>query len=286
MALLQIGGRLRDLGGGLTVRRVLPSAARQGVGPFVFLDHLGPLEVPAGAGHDVLPHPHIGLATVTYLFEGAIVHRDSLGSVQRIEPGAINWMTAGSGIVHSERAPEDLRNRPHRLHGLQLWAALPEALEETAPAFAHSPAASLPQAALPGASARVLIGSAFGLSSPVKTFSETLYVEVAAQPGAAVAVPALAPERGVYSVDHLLDIDGELVEAGILAVLPGGREVRIGAPSGARFVIIGGAPVGAHRHMWWNFVSSRPERIERAKLDWQAQRMGRIPGETDWVPLP
>ena len=284
--MIAISGRLRDLGGGFVVRRVLPSAARQGVGPFLFFDHFGPIDVAPGAHHDVRPHPHIGIATVTYLFEGAIVHRDSLGVVQRIEPGAINWMTSGRGIVHSERAPEDLRRVRHRSHGLQLWAALPDAHEEDEPAFMHYPIAVLPEVSLPGIVARVLIGNAFGAASPVRTFSDTLYVDVSAHAGATLDVGPIAIERAIYSVHGELRVDGAPVEPFTMAVLDSGATARIEAPAGARFVVIGGAPIGARRHMEWNFVSSRAERIEQAKRDWTAQRMGAVPGETEWIPLP
>ncbi len=281
-----IEGKLRDLGGGFVVRRVLPSSARQAVGPFLFFDHFGPIDVAPGASHDVRPHPHIGIATVTYLFEGAIMHRDSLGCVQRIEPGAINWMTAGRGIVHSERTPEDLRPLPHRTHGLQLWAALPETHEETQPAFTHYPNAVLPEVSLPGVDARVLVGRAFGVESPVKTFADTLYVDVAARSGSRLDVAPCVEERAVYAVHGRLFIDGAPIEPATMALLDPGTTVRISAPEGARFVIIGGEPIGARRHMEWNFVSSRAERIEAAKRDWSAQRMGVVPGDTEWIPLP
>ena len=284
--LSSIGGKSRDLGGGFVVRRVLPSAGRPAIGPFLFFDHFGPIDVAPGASHDVRPHPHIGIATVTYLFEGAIMHRDSLGCVQRIEPGAINWMTAGRGIVHSERTPEDLRPLPHRVHGLQLWVALPEAHEETEPAFTHYPNAVLPEVSLPGVVARVLVGRAFGTISPVKTFADTLYVDVLAQAGAALDVESGVDERAVYAVHGRLLIDGASFEPATMIVLEPGSTARIEVPEGARFVIIGGAPVGARRHMEWNFVSSRAERIEQAKRDWSAQRMGAVPGESEWIPLP
>ena len=282
--------RLRDLGGGFTVRRLLPSLPTQGVGPFVFFDHMGPITTRPGDNHDVRPHPHIGLSTVTYLFDGAILHRDSLGSVQRIEPGAINWMTAGSGIVHSERAPEDLRGKTYGMHGLQLWAALPKPLEETDPAFFHTPAAELPTWSQPGIRARVLIGNAFGLASPVKTYSATLYVDIAAGAETALTLPSDPShprfERAVYSVDHPIVVDGADVPSFTMAVLAPGTDTTIVAPRGARYVVIGGEPLDGQRTLWWNFVSSSKERIERAKADWQAQRMGSIPGEHEWIPLP
>jgi redox-sensitive bicupin YhaK (pirin superfamily) len=278
--------RLHDLGGGMMVRRLLPAAGRQGVGPFVFFDHFGPMEVRPENNFDVRPHPHIGLATVTYLFEGAMVHRDSLGSTQRIEAGAINWMTAGRGIVHSERRPDDLREHGYALHGLQLWAALPLDREEVEPAFIHTPAGTIPALELGGAHVRVLIGEAFGASSPVATLAETLYLDVNAPPRARLELGPADLERAVYSVHQRLVIDELAVEAGNLALLTPGIASNVLAPEGARFVVIGGAPLDGHRHIWWNFVSSRRERIEQAKEAWAAQRMGTIPGEQEWMPLP
>jgi len=280
--------RARDLGGGFTVRRLLPAFPRQGVGPFVFFDHFGPVTARPEDNHDVRPHPHIGLATVTYLFEGAMLHRDSLSCVQRIEPGAINWMTAGRGIVHSERRPPDLASVTSIAHGLQLWAALPQAFEEAEPSFVHTPAAAIPAWTEGGADVRLLIGEAFGRRSPVATFAPTLYVDVAARPGAVLELPAFgdAFERAVYAVDAPLAVDGADVPPHALAVLAPGAPATIVAPRGGRYVIIGGAPLDGTRFIWWNFVSSRRERIERAKADWTAQRMGAIPGETEWLPLP
>ena len=276
----------KDLGGGFKVRRLLPAAARQGVGPFVFFDHFGPVTATPADNHDVRPHPHIGLATVTYLFEGAILHRDNLGSVQRIEPGAINWMTAGRGIVHSERTPPDLRDRTRVSHGLQLWCALPLSHEEAEPSFHHTPAAELPEYEFDGVTVRVLVGSAFGLNSPVQTSAPTLYVDFAATPGAALDFLPEAEECALYSVGHGIVVDGAPLAPYTLAVIPTDRAARIEAPEGARFVAIGGKPLDAHRHIWWNFVSSSRERIEAAKADWAAQRMGQIPGETEFIPLP
>lgn len=280
--------REKDLGGGFRVRRLLPAFPRQGVGPFVFFDHFGPVTVHPEDRHDVRPHPHIGLATVTYLFEGAMLHRDSLGHVQRIEPGAINWMTAGRGIVHSERRPPDLAGVTHAMHGLQLWAALPQAFEEAAPAFTHTPATALPAWSENGLALRLLVGEAFGRRSPVATFAPTLYLDVAARAGATLALPAFAEgfERAVYSLDAPLAVDGTAVPAHSLACLAPGVDAAISAPEGARFVVIGGAPLDGPRFIWWNFVSTRRERIEAAKADWTAQRMGTIAGETEWIPLP
>lgn len=279
--------RAKDLGGGFTVRRLLPAFHRQAVGPFVFFDHFGPITTRPEDNHDVRPHPHIGLATVTYLFEGAMLHRDSLGFVQRIEPGAVNWMTSGRGIVHSERRPPDLHDVAHSMHGLQLWAALPTSFEEADPSFAHTPAAAIPTWSQTGLSVRLLIGDAFGLSSPVATHAATLYLDVAADPGATLELleGAGGHERAVYSVDEPLRIDGTDVPAHTLAVLAEGKAA-ITAPKGARYVVIGGAPLDGPRFIWWNFVSSTKERIEWAKQEWTAQRMGNIPGEHEWIPLP
>jgi len=279
-------GRTKDLGGGFLVRRLLPAFPRQGVGPFVFFDHFGPVTVRPEDNFDVRPHPHIGLATVTYLFEGAMLHRDSLGSVQRIEPGAINWMTAGRGIVHSERRPPDLAGAPYASHGLQLWAALPRAEEETEPTFTHTPAEAIPAWSDGGNALRLLIGAAFGRRSPVATFMPTLYLDVAAQAGATLLLPASLAERAVYSVDASLEVDGTAVPPHTMAFLTTDGDGAITAPAGARYVVIGGAPLDGARFMWWNYVSSSRERIEQAKDDWRAQRMGHVPGETELIALP
>ena len=278
--------RAHDLGGGFVVRRALPSSKRQAVGPFIFFDHFGPVTVTPESRHDVRPHPHIGLATVTYLFEGAMLHRDSLGVTQRIEPGAINFMTAGRGVVHSERVPEDLRSQSFVNHGLQLWLALPAAFEETAPTFSHTAAADIPTLHLPGVTLRVLIGQAFGASSPVPTYQETLYLDLQAEPSATLELPAASLERAVYCVDQIIIIDGVALEPGVLALLQPDAPATISTPHGARLVVIGGAPLGGHRHIWWNFVSSRKERIEQAKVAWANQQMGSVPGEHEWIPLP
>jgi redox-sensitive bicupin YhaK (pirin superfamily) len=277
-------GHAKDLGGGFTVRRLLPSAQRQAVGPFLFFDHFGPVTVNPGDDHDVRPHPHIGLATVTYLFEGAMLHRDSTGVVQRIEPGAINWMTAGRGIVHSERSPEDLRQVTRRNHGLQLWAALPLADEEAAPSFAHTPASAIPVIHSDGATVRVLIGQAYGRASPVATRSPTLYLDITLRAGATLQLP-MAAERALYAVDAAFTLDGEALPAQQMVVLQPGEQPRLGAAADARVVLIGGEPLG-HRFMVWNFVSSRKERIVQAQDDWRAQRFDPVPGETEFIPLP
>ena len=274
----------KDLGGGFVVRRLLPAAARQAVGPFLFFDHFGPVEFGAGEAFDVRPHPHIGLATVTYLFEGAMLHRDSIGAVQRIEPGAINWMTAGRGIVHSERTPDDLRATTRRTHGLQLWSALPVDDEELAPSFVHTPAAAIPAFEADGAGVRVLIGEAYGLRSPVATRSPTLYLDIALRAGARLALPPAA-ERALYAVDAPFTLDAKVQPARQMVLLQPGEQPLLGATGDARVVLIGGEPLG-RRVMAWNFVSSRKERIEQAKDDWRARRFDPVPGETEFIPLP
>jgi len=278
----------RDLGGGFMVRRLLPAADRRAVGPFVFFDHFGPIDVPAGAHHDVRPHPHIGLATLTYLFEGAIMHRDSTGVVQRVEPGAVNWMSAGRGIVHSERTPRDLVDQPHRSHGLQLWIALPEALEDSAPSFQHVPAEAIPRVRIAGATAHVVAGAAFGAASPVETASPTLAVviDLDVASGTTIALaPGDATERALYPLDHPIEVDGVIVDERTMVVLAPGTTPALAAPRGGRVVLIGGEPLG-HRFLSWNFVATTRELIRRAEDDWLAQRFARIPGETEFIPLP
>jgi redox-sensitive bicupin YhaK (pirin superfamily) len=285
--LLQLTGHDKDLGGGFTVRRLLPALKRQSVGPFIFFDHFGPVTVRPEAGHDVRPHPHIGLATVSYLFEGCITHRDSLGYVQDIEPGAINWMTSGHGIVHSERRPASLRDKPYVNHGIQLWAALPKAHEEVAPSFIHTPSAEIPALQVGDTQVRVLIGQAFGKTSPVATFSPTVYLDVQLPAGASLDLPALAQELAVYPIDADVQVDGETVPAHTLAVLPPAAAVRLASQSApVRLMVIGGDALDGHRYMWWNFVSSRKERIVQAAADWEAQRMGKVPGDDELIPLP
>jgi hypothetical protein len=283
---LQLTGHHKDLGGGFVVRRLLPAMKRKSVGPFIFFDHFGPVNVEPSAGHDVRPHPHIGLATVSYLFDGAIMHRDSLGYVQQIEPGAINWMTSGSGIVHSERRPESLRDKTYVNHGIQLWAALPREHEEVAPSFAHTPASAIPALQAGDAKVRVLIGQAFGKTSPVATFAPTLYLDVQLPAGGALELPPLAQELAVYAVDADIQIDGETVAAHTLAVLAPGATVRVSSQAAARLMVIGGDALDGPRYMWWNFVSSRKERILQAADDWEAQRMGKVPGDDELIPLP
>jgi redox-sensitive bicupin YhaK (pirin superfamily) len=278
-------GRPRDIGD-FAVRRVLPAFERQMVGPFIFVDHMGPIRLPPGTGMDVRPHPHIGLATVTYLWEGEILHRDNLGSVQAIRPGDVNWMVAGRGIAHSERTPPELRAAGPRAHGLQTWVALPKAHEEVEPSFAHHPASSLPVVEMPGATVRVIAGHAFGAQSPVEVFTDTLYAAAELVPGASLRLPAEHEERGVYVVEGMAEIGGTALEEGELAVLQEGAGAEIRAPAAATLMLLGGAKMDGPRFIWWNFVSSSKERIERAKADWRDDRFPPIPGETERIPLP
>jgi redox-sensitive bicupin YhaK (pirin superfamily) len=287
---IAISPRHTELSPGFTVRRALPSAAVRSVGPFVFFDHFGPVDAKPTDNHDVRPHPHIGLATVTYILEGAMMHRDSLGTVQRIEPGAVNWMSAGSGIVHSERTPPELRDHEHRTHGLQLWVALPQAHEETPATFQHVPAADIPVWNDGATEVRVLVGAFDGLRSPVKTYAPTQYLDIRTK-GARFTLPADfgdgVAERAIYPLDAGVEIDGKLLEAGVLGVLEPGIDTIVSANGKARFVVVGGAPLDGHRFLWWNFVSSRKERIEEAKRAWAAEAMGTIPGDdTERIPLP
>src|SRR5580698_1909204 len=272
--------------GNLVVRRVLPALATRTIGPFIFFDHIGPATLVPGAGLDVRPHPHIGLATVTYLFEGAIMHRDSLGSVQKILPGDVNWMTAGRGIVHSERTPDEERAAGQTMHGIQTWVGLPLADEEVVPSFEHHPAAALPQLERDGVSLRVIAGSAFGLTAPTTTFSPTLYVAAQFSPDSSVTLDTEHEERAVYLLQGDLSIDGDAVPEGQMAVLKPGVSADLRSAAGAIAMVLGGAPLDGPRFMEWNFVSSSKERIETAKLAWSEQRMGHVPGETEWIPLP
>jgi hypothetical protein len=280
-----IDPRSRDLGG-FSVRRVLPSPGLQMVGPFIFFDHMGPADFAPGTGIDVRPHPHIGLATVTYLFEGALTHRDSLGVVQVIEPGAVNWMTAGRGIVHSERTGADLRAAGHRIHGIQSWLALPREAEEVEPSFRHHPADSLPEFDAEDARVRVIAGSAFGRQAPVEVLSPTLYADLWLPAGGQLTLPADYEERAVYVAEGELQLADTPVAAGTMAVLEPGANITLRAVGETRAMLLGGAPADGPRHLWWNLVSSSHERIERAKRDWAAGRFPKVPGETEFIPLP
>jgi redox-sensitive bicupin YhaK (pirin superfamily) len=292
---LSIGGvvdvvvvpRSSDLGDGFVVQRALPSAQRRMVGPFVFFDQMGPTIMTSGHGLDVRPHPHIGLATVTYVFAGEILHRDSLGSVQPIRPGEVNWMTAGRGIVHSERTPPELRPVDAPLFGIQSWVALPERHEETAPAFAHHAKDELPVIEEGGTQVRLIAGSLYGQRAPAQTLSDMFYAEATLAAHASLQVPATYEERAVYVVEGPILLDRVSYDPGRLVVLKPGPPVTLGTPdTPARLMLLGGEPMDGPRHVWWNFVSSSRERIEQAKTDWQAGRFASVPGETEFIPLP
>ena len=278
--------RARDLGG-FEVRRALPSARRQMVGPFIFFDIFGPVLLKAGEGQDVRPHPHIGLSTVTWLFDGSIYHRDSLGSRQMVSPGELNWMTAGKGIVHSERTTPDDRLRQRQVFGIQSWVALPKAHEDTAPSFEHVRPGDMPLFTDRGISARLVAGSLFGATSPVKTHSALFYADVTLDAGAAVPLPAEHEERGVYIASGEVEIAGQAFAAGQLLVFRPGDAITIRARSTSRVMLLGGEPMDGPRHIWWNFVASSKERIEAAKEDWKAARFAIVPGdEKEFIPLP
>lgn len=277
--------RSNDIGG-FFVRRALPSTRRRMVGPFIFLDHMGPAEFRAGQGIDVRPHPHVGLATVTYLFAGEIMHRDSLGSVVPIRPGAVNWMRAGRGIAHSERTAADHRNAGEPLHGLQCWVALAAAQEESAPGFAHHDADALPVVTGDGKTVRIVAGSLFGATSPVATGWETLFADVALDAGAKLPLDPDTEERAIYLVSGEADIAGDRFADGRLLVFRPGDRITITAVTPCRLVIVGGATMDGPRHIWWNFVSSRKERIDQAKADWKAGRFDAVPGDSEFIPLP
>ncbi|MEF3367185.1 pirin family protein [Methylocystis sp. 9N] len=282
---LAITPRDRDLGG-FSVRRALPGARRQMVGPFIFYDHLGPAQFAPGQGIDVRPHPHIGLATVTYLFDGRILHRDGLGNVQEIAPGAMNLMTAGRGIVHSERTPPGPRASGQKMLGLQSWVALPRAHEETAPSFQHYSAEELPVVEDHGVYARVIAGAVFGASSSVTTLSDWFYVELRLSAGASAPFDADYDERAIYLVDGAIAIGGESFDIPQLLVIRPKERLTIRALSDARLMLLGGATIEEPRYLWWNLVSSRKERIEQAKQDWREGRFPTVPGETEFIPLP
>jgi redox-sensitive bicupin YhaK (pirin superfamily) len=280
-----VEGRRRDLGG-FEVRRVLPYGGGRMVGPFIFLDHMGPVAFAAGHGIDVRPHPHVCLATVTYLFDGEVEHRDSLGVVQTIRPGDVNWMTAGSGIVHSERTGAGLRASGHRLHGLQSWVALPRADEETDPAFHHFSARQLPSHEGGGIRLRLIAGEAFGLRSPVRVFSEMFYADTLLDEGAVLQMTDEHAERAAYVSEGSIEIEGQAIAEGNLVVFAVGRPAGLRALRPSRVALLGGAPLESRRHIWWNFVASSPDRIERAKREWREGKFARVPGETEFIPLP
>jgi redox-sensitive bicupin YhaK (pirin superfamily) len=284
---LVIEARVKDLGDGFRVRRLLPAAERRMVGPFIFFDHMGPVRMDPGRGLDVRPHPHINLATLTYLFEGEILHRDSLGTVQPIQPGALNWMTAGRGIVHSERSPDAARAAGVSLHGLQLWVALPRAQEEVAPSFQHYAAGDLPALERDGAHLRLIAGSAYGASSPVQVLSPLFYVDARLDPGADLALPEEHAQRAVYVVEGSVACDGAAHGPGQMLLFRERASAHLHAREPSRVMLLGGAGLDGERHVFWNFVSSSRERIERAKADWREKRFPKVPGdEVEFIPLP
>ena len=282
--------RVRDLVGGFKVRRALPSARRRMVGPFIFLDQMGPEVLRSGSGLDVAPHPHIGLATVTYLFEGELLHRDSLGSVQPIRPGEVNWMTAGRGIAHSERTPREMRQAGSKLFGIQSWVALPERYEESNPVFVHHGAGDLPIIEGEGKRVRLIAGTLYGAQSRVQTLSDMFYADATLKSGAVIRLPAEYEERAVYVVEGaiILASGEESFGEGQLLVLKPGEAISLKAqgPSAARVMLLGGEPMDGPRHIWWNFVSSSKGRIEQAKEDWKSGRFAPVPDETEFIPLP
>jgi len=282
---LIIQPREHDLGG-FQVRRVLPVREKRMLGPFIFFDQMGPATLPPGEAVNVRPHPHIGLSTLTWLFDGRIIHRDSLGYTQEIAPGAVNWMTAGSGIVHSERSPEDQEGQRKPLFGLQIWMALPAEHEEVDPAFQHVAADRLPVVEDGGLKAKIVAGQAWGHSSPVNVFSDTLYVDVTLAPGASLPIDTAHEERALYPVSGEIEVAGETFQRGGMLVLKPGVHVTAKSLTETRLVLIGGARMDGPRHIWWNFVSSRKERIEQAKMDWRQGRFPKVPGDDGFIPLP
>lgn len=285
MSIVQvIDGRERELGG-FSVRRVLPFAARPMVGPFIFFDHLGPAQFAPGQGIDVRPHPHIGLATVTFLFSGELEHRDSLGNVREIRPGDVNWMTAGRGIAHSERTPRAARAAGFAIHGIQSWVALPDGQEDVAAQFAHHAASTLPRATQGEVELTVIAGHAFGLTSPVATLWPTLYVHAQMPRGSTLVVPTEHTERALYVAEGAIDVGGTRIVAGQMGIL-GTVECVATAQGASRVMLLGGERFPTPRHLYWNFVASTPARIEAAKEQWRQQRFAPVPDETDFIPLP
>jgi redox-sensitive bicupin YhaK (pirin superfamily) len=282
---LVLTGHPRDIGG-FPVRRTLPSMQRRLVGPFIFWDHMGPVTLAPGHGMDVRPHPHINLATVTYLFDGEIVHKDSLGSDQAIRPGDLNWMNAGRGIAHSERTGADIRKSGTAVHGLQSWVALPTEHEESEPTFQHVAGKLLPEVGLPGARLRVIAGAAFGEISPVKVLSPMFYVDARLEAGAELALPEEYAERAAYVVEGAVECGGARVDPGAMGIVDGGERATIRALADTRVMLLGGAPLGK-RYIWWNFVSSSEARIERAKQEWKGGAFPKVPGDdVEFIPLP
>jgi len=275
----------KDLGG-FKVQRLLPAFPNKMVGPFIFFDHFGPVTFGAGQGADVRPHPHIGLATVTYLFEGAQTHRDSLGTVQRIEPGDVNWMTAGKGIVHSERTAAEERVGGHKLHGLQTWVALPRAHEQDEPSFSHHAKQALPRVELPGVAMQIIAGTAFGKRAPTPTYSPIFYVAVELTEGASLDLPPEHEERAIYVIEGEVRVDGKPLALRHMAVLEPWTTVRIESATASRLMLLGGAKMDGDRLIWWNFVASSRDLIDAASARWRSQDYPPVPGETEFIPLP
>ncbi|MBV8977424.1 MAG: pirin family protein [Alphaproteobacteria bacterium] len=285
--MIVLKGKAHDLGDGFFVNRILPQPGRRTIGPFVFLDQFGPAAFAPGRGIDVRPHPHIGLATVTYLFEGSQVHRDSLGTVQSIYPGDVNWMTAGRGIVHSERTGPDVRAHGHRMHGIQSWIGLPREDEETQPSFQNVRQADLPELNRDGVKLRLVVGKAFGLTSPVRVFSPIFYADARFAGGGKLEMTDEHDERAVLVIEGGVTVNGRPCVVGDMVVMEKGEAAALASDAPARAMLLGGAPLDGERHVWWNFVSSRQSRIEQAKDDWHAMRFGTIPGDDkEFIPLP
>lgn len=284
--LQRMRGRPHDLGDGFMIRRVLPSAEHRAVGPFVFMDDLGPLTLAAGQAFDVRPHPHIGLATVTYLWQGRVEHRDGLGNVQVIEPGAVNWMTAGSGIVHSERTPASDRGASRSMHGLQLWVALPLDQERCEPAFEHTDAAALPAMDFGGTRLRVVAGHAYGRRSPVSVSSELFYVDAIVPAGGSLEFPLEHEQRAAYVIDGALHAGSEALGQDELVLFQPGTHVVLSAERATHVVLLGGAPLDAPRYLWWNYVASSEARLEEARKAWREHRYAMVRGDPEFIPLP
>jgi hypothetical protein len=280
-----ISAKARDIGG-FSVRRALPAIERRMVGPFIFLDQIGPARIPAGQGLDVAPHPHIGLSTMTYLYEGEIIHRDSLGTIQKISPGEVNWMIAGRGIAHSERTPDELRRVGHALSGIQFWVALPKQHEEIEPSFLHLDRDLLPAWQSDGTEFRLIAGRMDGRVSPLAAPHPMICADLRLERGAALCVPGDWPERAIYVSNGEIELDGGRYAEGQLLVLQPGQEARLVTSVPARLMLLGGAPMDGPRHIWWNFVSSSTSRIERAKADWKGRKFPPVPEETAFIPLP
>lgn len=281
----RIRSHARDIGG-FSVMRLLPAAVKRMVGPFVFFDHMGPADFAPGVGIDVRPHPHIGLATVTYLFDGALMHRDSLGTVQRIDPGEVNWMTAGSGIVHSERSPDDFRSRGGRMDGIQIWVALPRHAETIAPSFVHVARSQLPSIALKGVRISLIAGSGFGATAPTPTYSPMMYAAAELDTSSQFVFDAEYIERAVYVADGTILIDGERLERGSMVILEPGVPVTVHAEDTSALMLLAGAPLESERFIWWNFVASDRAMIDAAAERWRKQEFTAVPGESEFIPLP